>query len=65
MTKKEIGEIIKKRRIELGMSQKQLAELTKTHVQHIPNIEAGKTNITINRLSIFLDELNLKMLITF
>lgn len=50
MTKSEIGLKIKEQRIAKGWSQTQLAEAIGSHTQHIPGIEKGKTNLTIDRL---------------
>ena len=61
MTKKQIGSVIKKRRTELNLTQKQFAEKIKMPFQHIPNIENGNTNMTIDSLERILRALELEM----
>lgn len=50
MTKEQVGLEIKTRRNKLKLTQKQLAEKLGIKVQHVPNIEKGVTNISLNRL---------------
>jgi transcriptional regulator with XRE-family HTH domain len=61
MNKEQIGADIKSRRLQLGLTQKQLAEKLNIQVQHIPNIEKGITNITISRLLEICEALRLEI----
>jgi transcriptional regulator with XRE-family HTH domain len=50
MTKQQIGAELKRLRTEAGLSQKELAEHAGESFQHISHIEAGKYNLTLDRL---------------
>lgn len=47
MNKKQIGLNIKQKRLELGLSQAQLAELTQLSTVHISHIETGTGNMSL------------------
>jgi transcriptional regulator with XRE-family HTH domain len=51
---KHIGQVVKKRRIEMGLTQEELAEKTDLHPSYIGQIERGVKKIsllTLNKLS--------------
>lgn len=50
MSKQQIGAELKRLRTEAGLSQKELAEQVGESFQHISHIEAGKYNLTLDRL---------------
>ena len=50
MTKQQIGAELKRLRTEAGLSQTALAEKIGESFQHISHIEAGKYNLTLDRL---------------
>lgn len=50
MNKEQVGADIKARRLQLGLTQQHFADKLGIAVQHIPNIEKGVTNITLERL---------------
>lgn len=53
-----VGEIIRKKRKELGLSQEKLAELAELHTTTISEIECGKSNlsiVTLEKIAISLD----------
>ncbi len=49
-TKKKLGIIIQKRRIELGFSQEKLAQATKLHRTYISMLERGLRSPTITTI---------------
>ena len=60
----DIGKRVKARRLELGISQEKLAELTDFSVSHMSAIETGKTKLGLptivyiaNALNVSVDEL--------
>lgn len=48
--KQRFGHAIKKRRLELGLSQEQLAEISSLHRTYISGIERGTRNISIENI---------------
>lgn len=61
MTKEAVGAEIKARRTQLKLTQKQLADKLKIAVQHIPNIEKGVTNLTLERLIAICEALDMEI----
>jgi len=48
---KPLGAIIRRRRLELGLSQEQLAEKADLHFTYISGIERGLENVSILKLA--------------
>lgn len=48
--RKEIGVSVRKRRVQLGLLQKELAEKVGTSQRNISDIEKGKINFSIDKL---------------
>ena len=65
MTKKEIGVIIKNRRLELGLTQKELSEKLglKSH-NNIIALEKGRRGLSVDSLNKICDALGLELKIT-
>lgn len=61
MNKIEIGQLIESRRKSLGVSQRELADISGLSVMTIVNIESGKGNPTIDVLENVLDKLGLTL----
>ncbi|MFY8108305.1 MAG: helix-turn-helix domain-containing protein [Bacteroidia bacterium] len=61
MNSQELAEIIKNRREELGISQKDLAEMSAIHLRSISNLESGKSNPTLDVLNQITKILGLKI----
>jgi y4mF family transcriptional regulator len=61
MNKEIIGEIIKRRRKFLGITQKELSEIVDTGLRSLVDIESGKGNPTIETLLDILDVLGLNI----
>lgn len=61
---KNIGEVIKRRRKLLGVSQKQFASIAGVGINTLTKIERGEANPSIETLSRVLDALGLSMVIT-
>lgn len=55
------GEKLKERRVELGLSQKQLAEMLEMHSNNIIEIEKGRRGLTINSLVRYCKALKLEV----
>jgi transcriptional regulator with XRE-family HTH domain len=51
--RRQLGEMIRSYRVELGISQEKLAELVDVHRNYVGKIERGEQNITINSLCRF------------
>jgi transcriptional regulator with XRE-family HTH domain len=49
--RKPLGEAIKKRRLELGLAQEQLAEMADLHWTYVSGIERGIRNVSIVKLA--------------
>jgi y4mF family transcriptional regulator len=64
ITKNEIGQIIKKRRIYLGITQKDLAEIVGISLRSLVDIEKGNGNPTIDQLTKILNALGLTIKIS-
>jgi transcriptional regulator with XRE-family HTH domain len=60
-SKKEIGKIIKKNRIQLGLTQDKLAKMTGLRRTAITQIEAGRRDINSSELSIFTGILDISL----
>lgn len=60
----DLGELIKRRRKTLHITQQQLAEVSGIGLATIKRIELNETNITFNNLINVLDVLGFKLLIT-
>ena len=61
MNIKDVGSLIKKRRLILKIDQRQLSELSGASLHTISNIESGKGNPTIEILSRILDLLGMEL----
>lgn len=59
----ELTKVIKDRRKTLGISQKQLSELTEIGLRTIKGLESRKTNPTLKTMVIILDVLGLELMI--
>lgn len=59
----DIQEIIKQRRLILGITQQDLADFSAVGLRTIRQIEAGKGNPSIETLSKILDALGLEMIL--
>jgi len=57
----KIGQAIRTRREELGLSQEKLAERSKLHRTYISDVERGIRNITVVSLSKITSGLNLSL----
>ena len=61
MTKDKIIEVIKGRKVILGINQEYLAELSEVGVATLKRFESGKGNITLNNLQKIVDILGLEI----
>lgn len=61
MNAKSIGDILKKRRIALGIDQRSLSEISGIAVHTLSNIEAGKGNPTVATLERVLGALGMEL----
>lgn len=59
----ELKKVIKDRRKTLGISQKQLSELTEIGLRTIKGLESRDTNPTLKTMAIILDVLGLELII--
>lgn len=59
----ELKKVIKDRRKTLGISQKQLSELTEIGLRTIKGLESRDTNPTLKTMDIILDVLGLELII--
>ncbi len=59
----ELAEIVKRRREELGITQKDLAEMSGIHLRSISTIESGDANPTLEIISQIADILGLEILL--
>jgi y4mF family transcriptional regulator len=59
----ELADIIKKRREELGITQKDLAEMSEVHLRTLSTIESGKANPSLDAINKVLDVLGIELLI--
>lgn len=57
-TRSIIGELIKKHRTRIGLTQHELANKLNTDRQYISKLESGKINMTLDYLDNVLKELN-------
>lgn len=57
----ELTKVIKDRRKTLGISQKQLSEITEIGLRTIKGLESRKTNPTLKTIVIILDVLGLEL----
>lgn len=64
MEKIEIGQIIKDRRVYLGITQKDLAEIVDISLRSLVDIENGNGNPTIDQLNKILNALGLTIKIS-
>ncbi|MFO0753057.1 MAG: helix-turn-helix transcriptional regulator [Thermodesulfovibrionales bacterium] len=55
---KEIGELVKKRRKELGISQERLAEMLNVTYQQVQRYENGKNRLNVEHIQIIADALS-------
>lgn len=55
------GEKLKERRVELGLSQKKLAEILEMHSNNIIEIEKGRRGLTVDSLVRYCEALKLKV----
>lgn len=56
-----IGDRIRKRRLEIGLSQKELAEKVKVSYSSIARIENNSTNMSVKKLLLFSKVLDLTL----
>lgn len=61
MNSQELAGIIKKRREELGISQKDLAEMSEIHLRSISKLESGVSNPTLELLNQIAEILGLEL----
>ncbi len=61
MNSKDIGEMVKRRRKELGLTQAYLAAISNTGVRFIIELEQGKPTVQLNKVLAVLHVLNLKI----
>ncbi|MFY8019591.1 MAG: helix-turn-helix domain-containing protein [Bacteroidia bacterium] len=61
MNNQELAGIIKKRREELGISQKDLAEMSEIHLRSISKLESGESNPTLELLNQIAEILGLEL----
>ena len=59
MTKNEIGQIIRERRVFLAITQKDLAEIVGISLRSLVDIENGNGNPTVDQLNKILNALGL------
>lgn len=64
MTKFEIGQIIKERRVSLSITQKDLSEIVEISLRSLVDIENGYGNPTIYQLNKILNALGLTIKIS-
>lgn len=55
------GEKLKERRVELGLSQKNLAEVLKMHPNNIIEIEKGRRGLTVDSLVRYCEALQMEV----
>lgn len=55
------GEKLKERRVELGLSQKKLAEILKMHSNNIIEIEKGRRGLTVDSLVRYCEALQMEV----
>jgi HTH-type transcriptional regulator / antitoxin HipB len=60
-TEKEIKTVVRARRKELGLTQAQLAELSRVSPRFIFDLEAGKPTVSLDRVLLVLKVLGLKL----
>jgi transcriptional regulator with XRE-family HTH domain len=60
----DIGILIRKRRLVLGIDQRALSEISGIAVHTLSNIEAGKGNPTVATLARILDALGMEIRVT-
>jgi y4mF family transcriptional regulator len=63
MNLREIGLLLKNRRKELGLDQRNLARLSGVSVHSLSDIEVGKGNPTLERLSKIAEVLGLEIIV--
>lgn len=63
MNKSEIGRHIKEMRMHLGITQKDLAEISEVSLRSLVDIEAGKANPGFDQLQKIADTLGMEILI--
>lgn len=59
MNAEDIGDMVKRRRLSLGIDQRTLSEISGVAVHTLSNIEAGKGNPTVATLVHILDALGM------
>ena len=59
----EFGSLVRQRRKELGMTQRDLARLTSLSMRLIGEVERGKEHVAADKLLTILDVLNMTMVI--
>ena len=55
------GEKLKERRVELGLSQKKLAEILEMHANNIIEIEKGRRGLTVDSLVRYCEALQMEV----
>jgi transcriptional regulator with XRE-family HTH domain len=59
--KSRFGIAIRKRRIEIGISQEKLAEISSLHRTYIADVERGKRNISLENIAKLVKALGLSL----
>lgn len=59
--KSKFGIAVRKRRIELGLSQEKLAEISKLHRTYIADVERGERNISLENIAKLIKALDLSL----
>jgi transcriptional regulator with XRE-family HTH domain len=65
VTSKEIGEVIKRRRRELGISQERLAEMLNVSCQQVQRYENGANKLNVENIQVLADLLNVPLTFFF
>jgi transcriptional regulator with XRE-family HTH domain len=65
VTSKEIGEAIKRRRRELGISQERLAEMLNVSYQQVQRYESGANKLNVENIQVIADLLSVPLMFFF
>lgn len=65
ITSSEIGEAIKRRRQELGLSQERLAEMLNVSYQQVQRYESGANKLNVENIQVIADLLGLPVVLFF
>ena len=61
MNTEDVGKLVKKRRVSLGIDQKALSDISGVAVHTLSNIEAGKGNPTVETLARVVNALGMEL----